>query len=88
MPKPRVPLEAVLFDWDGTLLDSRSALLGAWHATTHEVLGRRRPSTAQEEELVFTLPGCSSSRAWRATPARRTGSATRAPRSSRGTPAN
>src|SRR5436189_1744 len=49
--------DAVLFDWDGTLLDSREALLGAWHASTEEVVGRRYPATADEEELVFTLSG-------------------------------
>ena len=30
--------EAVLFDWDGTLLDSREALLSAWHAASTETL--------------------------------------------------
>jgi len=50
-------IDAALFDWDGTLLDSRSALLGAWHAATQAVLGRRWPTNAEEEELVFTLPG-------------------------------
>jgi pyrophosphatase PpaX len=49
--------EAALFDWDGTLLDSREALLGAWHAASHEVTGRRFPADAAEERLVFTQPG-------------------------------
>ena len=49
--------DAALFDWDGTLLDSREALLGAWQAATEEVLGKRFPANADEEELVFTLPG-------------------------------
>jgi HAD superfamily hydrolase (TIGR01509 family) len=49
--------DAVLFDWDGTLLDSRQALLSAWHAASEEVVGRRFPSTAEEERLVFTQPG-------------------------------
>ena len=31
------------FDWDGTLLDSREALLSAWHAASTEALGRRLP---------------------------------------------
>jgi HAD superfamily hydrolase (TIGR01509 family) len=48
---------AVVFDWDGTLLDSRAALLGAWHVSTERVLGRRFPATADEEREVFTLPG-------------------------------
>ena len=49
--------DAALFDWDGTLLDSRDALLGAWHRATAEVLGRRFPETADDVRLVFTLPG-------------------------------
>lgn len=49
--------DAALFDWDGTLLDSREALLAAWHAATADVLGRRFPATSEEQELVFTLPG-------------------------------
>lgn len=48
---------AALFDWDGTLLDSREALLGAWHIATPKVVGRRFPVTPEEEELVFTLGG-------------------------------
>jgi HAD superfamily hydrolase (TIGR01509 family) len=51
------PISAVLFDWDGTLLDSRAALLGAWHESTEEVIGRRFPATPAEEHEVFTLPG-------------------------------
>jgi HAD superfamily hydrolase (TIGR01509 family) len=51
------PIEAVLFDWDGTLLDSRDALLGAWHESTEAVIGRRFPVTRAEEHEVFTLPG-------------------------------
>ena len=48
---------AVVFDWDGTLIDSRAALLSAWHESTGAVLGRHFPSTADEEHEVFTLPG-------------------------------
>jgi HAD superfamily hydrolase (TIGR01509 family) len=51
------PVDAVLFDWDGTLLDSRDALLGAWHEATEAVIGRRFPATHEEEHEVFTLPG-------------------------------
>ena len=49
--------EAVVFDWDGTLIDSRAALLAAWHESTEAVLGRRFPATEAEEREVFTLPG-------------------------------
>jgi HAD superfamily hydrolase (TIGR01509 family) len=48
---------AALFDWDGTLLDSRAALLSAWRESTEAVLGRSYPATAAEEDIVFTLPG-------------------------------
>jgi HAD superfamily hydrolase (TIGR01509 family) len=50
-------IRAALFDWDGTLVDSRAALLRAWHVATDAVLGRRFPATAAEEQLVFTRPG-------------------------------
>jgi HAD superfamily hydrolase (TIGR01509 family) len=48
---------AALFDWDGTLIDSRAALLSAWRESTEAVLGRSYPATAEEEDIVFTLPG-------------------------------
>jgi HAD superfamily hydrolase (TIGR01509 family) len=50
-------ITAVLLDWDGTLIDSRAALLAAWHESTEAVIGRRFPATAAEEREVFTLPG-------------------------------
>lgn len=49
--------DAALFDWDGTLLDSREVLLRAWHTASEAVVGRRFPADAAEEELVFTMPG-------------------------------
>jgi HAD superfamily hydrolase (TIGR01509 family) len=48
---------AALFDWDGTLLDSRVALLAAWRESTAAVIGRIYPRTPAEEDIVFTLPG-------------------------------
>jgi len=48
---------AAIFDWDGTLVDSRAALLRAWHQATEAVIGRRYPATPDEETLVFTRPG-------------------------------
>ena len=53
----RPAIEAVVFDWDGTLIDSRAALISAWHESTETVIGRRFPATAAEEREVFTLPG-------------------------------
>jgi HAD superfamily hydrolase (TIGR01509 family) len=54
---PGPAIRAALFDWDCTLLDSRSALIGAWHESTEAVIGRRFPATAADELEVFTLPG-------------------------------
>jgi HAD superfamily hydrolase (TIGR01509 family) len=54
---PAPTLAAALFDWDGTLVDSRALLLGAWRDSTLHVLGRSYPVTAAEEHAVFTLPG-------------------------------
>jgi len=48
---------AALFDWDGTLIDSRAALLTAWRESTEAILGRSYPANAAEEDIVFTLPG-------------------------------
>ncbi len=50
-------IAAVLFDWDCTLIDSRAALIGAWHESTEAVIGRRFPVTPEEEQIIFTLPG-------------------------------
>jgi HAD superfamily hydrolase (TIGR01509 family) len=52
-----VSVAAALFDWDGTLLDSRAALLAAWRESTAAVIGRSYPATPAEEDVVFTLPG-------------------------------
>lgn len=49
--------EAALFDWDGTLWDSLDALRSSWQVSTEAIVGRRYPATADEERLVFTLPG-------------------------------
>lgn len=54
---PGQTIAAMLFDWDCTLVDSRTALLGAWHTATESVIGRRFPVTPAEEQVVFTLPG-------------------------------
>jgi HAD superfamily hydrolase (TIGR01509 family) len=49
--------EAALFDWDGTLLDSGAALLGAWYEASEQVLGRRYPATPDEVRTVWTYGG-------------------------------
>jgi pyrophosphatase PpaX len=48
---------AALFDWDGTLVDSRQALVAAWHDVTEDVLGRRWPLDGQDVRLVLSRRG-------------------------------
>lgn len=50
-------IEAVVFDWDGTLVDSKAVLVEAFQATTEEVLGRTYPSTHEETEMIIQLRG-------------------------------
>jgi len=48
---------AVLFDWDGTLVDSAQALVAAWHDVTEEVLGRRWPVEEDDVRTVLSRRG-------------------------------
>jgi phosphoglycolate phosphatase len=48
-------VEAVVFDWDGTLVDSDATLESAMAATTAEVVGEALPSTPSERALVLEL---------------------------------
>jgi HAD superfamily hydrolase (TIGR01509 family) len=50
----------VLFDWDGTLVDTAAALLATWHEVTEATLGRRFPSTAAERAWAFSRRGAES----------------------------
>ena len=54
MPDP-AGLAAVLFDMDGTLLDSREALIGAYHDATTEVLGAPFPVTRADVDHIIQL---------------------------------
>lgn len=47
--------EAVLFDMDGTLLDSWDALIGAYHDATREVLGAPYPVERAEIDRLIQL---------------------------------
>jgi HAD superfamily hydrolase (TIGR01509 family) len=47
-------ITTVLFDWDGTLVDSKAAIQASYREATTEVLGRPYPST--EEEWVIVRP--------------------------------
>jgi pyrophosphatase PpaX len=48
---------AALFDWDGTLVDSRQALVGAWHDVTEQHLGHRWPLEEDDVRLVLSRRG-------------------------------
>lgn len=48
---------AALFDWDGTLVDSRQAIVAAWHDVTEDVLGRRWPVEEDDVRLVLSRRG-------------------------------
>lgn len=47
-------IQAVLFDWDGTLVDSQAAIMASYRDSTTELLGRAYPET--EEEWVVVRP--------------------------------
>jgi HAD superfamily hydrolase (TIGR01549 family) len=48
-------IEAVMFDMDGTLLDSWDALLGAYHDATTEVLGAPHPTEREAIDRLIQL---------------------------------
>lgn len=48
-------VKAVLFDWDGTLANSKAAILQSYRDATTEILGRRFPDTPEEVERVMPL---------------------------------
>lgn len=52
-----VQQRAVLFDLDGTLVDSRAALLASWYGATERVIGRVFPETDQDHAWVFHTRG-------------------------------
>ena len=54
MPNP-AGVDVVLFDMDGTLLDSQHALLGAFRDATREVLGAPFPVEREDADRVIQL---------------------------------
>ncbi len=52
--------EAVLFDWDGTLIDSGDILLQCWHAVTTRVLGAPFPITEADRRKFLSMRGADS----------------------------
>ncbi len=52
-----VPIEAVVFDWDGTLVDSKRALVASFQETTREVLGEPFPTEPADVERLIQVRG-------------------------------
>lgn len=52
-----VPIEAVVFDWDGTLVDSKRALVASFQETTTEVLGEPFPTEHEDIERLVQVRG-------------------------------
>jgi HAD superfamily hydrolase (TIGR01509 family) len=52
--------QAVLFDWDGTLIDSGDILLQCWHAVTTLVLGEPFPITEADRRKFLSMRGADS----------------------------
>ncbi len=52
--------QAVLFDWDGTLIDSGDILLQCWHSVTKEVLGAPFPITEADRRKFLSMRGADS----------------------------
>jgi HAD superfamily hydrolase (TIGR01509 family) len=50
-------IEAVVFDWDGTLVDSKRALLASFQETTREVLGAPFPTEHEDVERIVQVRG-------------------------------
>lgn len=51
---------AVLFDWDGTLINSGDLLLKCWHRVTTQVLGAPFPITEQDRVRFLSMRGADS----------------------------
>ena len=54
---PSAPVEAVMFDMDGTLVNSRQAIVSSYYDASEQVLGERRPSDDGELEEILKLRG-------------------------------
>jgi phosphoglycolate phosphatase/pyrophosphatase PpaX len=48
-------VEAVIFDWDGTLMDSKEAILATYRATTTELLGKPFPTEPDDVHRIIQL---------------------------------
>jgi len=50
-------IEAVVFDWDGTLVDSKRVLVASFQETTREVLGSPFPTAHEDVERIVQVRG-------------------------------
>lgn len=48
-------IQAVLFDWDGTLVDSKRVILASYRDATEKVLGKAFPDTPEEIALILPM---------------------------------
>jgi 2-phosphoglycolate phosphatase len=51
------PVEAVMYDMDGTLVDSRAAIVASYHDATTEFLGAPHPTDEREIDEIIKLRG-------------------------------
>jgi pyrophosphatase PpaX len=51
------PIEAVVFDWDGTLMDSKASIVDSYHEVTEKLLGRRFPVEQADVDHIIQLRG-------------------------------
>jgi HAD superfamily hydrolase (TIGR01509 family) len=51
----RSQVEAVVFDWDGTLMDSKEAILATYRATTTKLLGKPFPTEPEDIHQIIQL---------------------------------
>lgn len=50
-------IEAAVFDWDGTLVDSKRVLLASFQETTREVVGTPFPTEREDVERIVQVRG-------------------------------
>ncbi|MTD46381.1 HAD-IA family hydrolase [Conexibacter sp. W3-3-2] len=55
MTTAQATIQAVVFDWDGTLMDSKAALLASYHEATTKVLGEPFPVEHADIEQIVQL---------------------------------
>lgn len=51
------PVDAVMFDMDGTLVNSRQAIVASYHDASTEILGSPHPTDPEELDAILKLRG-------------------------------